>query len=203
MLLVVGDGSGRILDCNDAFVRIVGFESRAEVLATNLAAFYVNPKDRAQLLERLQVEGAAVNVEIPIRRRDGQLRWVLTSVVRASGHPQAHYDTTVVDITEHKQAEELRSVARVANAAAHEINNPLTTIVGRLAMLAAEPRLTPEDRDRVAQAQAAAERVKTIVIDMHHLTRVELFEHTSPSLPEMIDFRKSAGRPDTPPSPGS
>jgi two-component system NtrC family sensor kinase len=203
MLLVLGDGSGRILDCNDAFARIVGLGSPAEVLATNLAAFYVNPKDRVQLLERLQAEGAAVNVEIPIRRRDGQPRWVLMSVVRASGHPQTHYETTVIDITEHKQAEELRSIARVANAAAHEINNPLTLIVGRLAILADEPSLTPEVRDRVAQARAAAERIRTIVIDMHHLTRVEPFEHSSPTLPEMIDFRKSAGRPDTPPSPGS
>ncbi len=203
MLLVVGDGSGRILDCNDAFARIVGLGSPAKVLATNLAAFYVNPKDRAQLLERLQADGSAVNIEIPIRRHDGQLRWVLMSVVRASGHPQAHYDTTVIDITEHKQAEELRSVARVANAAAHEINNPLTLIVGRLAMLADEPNLAPDIRDRVAQARAAAERIRTIVIDMHRLTRVEPFEHTSPGLPEMIDFRKSAGRPDTPPSPGS
>ncbi len=203
MLLTLDDGSGRILDCNDAFAQIVGFGSPAEVLATNLAAFYVNPKDRVQLLERLQAEGSAVNVEIPIRRRDGQLRWVLMSVVRASGHPQAHYETTVIDITEHKQAEELRSIARVANAAAHEINNPLTLIVGRLAMLADEPNLSPEVRDRVAQARGAAERIRSIVIDMHHLTRVEPFEHSSPGLPEMIDFRKSAGRPDTPPSPGS
>jgi signal transduction histidine kinase len=148
-------------------------------------------------------EGSAVNVEIPIRRRDGQLRWVLMSVVPASGHLQAHYEATVIDTTEHKQAEELRSIARVANAAAHEINNPLTLIVARLAMLADEPSLTPEVRDRVAQARAAAERIRTIVIDMHHLTRGEPFEHSSPSLPEMIDFRESAGRPDTPPSPGS
>jgi PAS domain S-box-containing protein len=203
MLLSLGDGSGRILDCNDAFARIVGFESPAEVLATNLGAFYLNPKDRAQLLERVQADGSAVNVEIPIRRRDGQVRWVLISVVRASAHPHAHYETTVIDITEHKQAEELRSIARVANAAAHEINNPLTSVIGRLAMLADEPGLSPEGRSRVAQARVAAERIRTIVLDMHHLTRVEPFEHASPGLPEMIDLRKSAGRPETPPSPGS
>lgn len=201
MLLTLDDG--RILDCNEASARIVGLAGPAELLAMNVAAFYVTPKDREQLLERLKAEGSAVNVEIPIRRRDGQLRWVLTSVVRASGASQAHYETTIIDITEHKQADELRSMARLANAAGHEINNPLTLIVGRLAMLAEDPSLGPQARDRIAQAQAAAERIKTIVSDMQHLTRVTLFEHASPGLPEMIDIRKSAGTggPPSAPSP--
>jgi hypothetical protein len=68
-------------------------------------------------------------------------------------------------------------------------------------MLAEDPSLGPQVRDRIAQAQAAAGRIRTIVIDMHHLTRVELFEHASPGLPEMIDFGKSAGRTDPPPPP--
>lgn len=203
MLLTLDDG--RILDCNEAAARIVGFASPAELLAMNVAAFYVTPKDREQLLERLKAEGSAVNVEIPIRRRDGQLRWVLISVVRATTASRAHYETTIIDITEHKQAEELRSMARLANAAGHEINNPLTLIVGRLAMLAEDPSLDPQARNRLAQAQAAAERIKAIVRDMSHLTRVALFEHASPGLPEMIDIRKSAGPggpPSSPPPPG-
>ncbi|HEX5529978.1 MAG TPA: histidine kinase dimerization/phospho-acceptor domain-containing protein, partial [Methylomirabilota bacterium] len=90
---------------------------------------------------------------------------------------------------------ELRSIARLANAAAHEINNPLTLVLGRLAMLRDDPGLRPETRERVVQMLGAAERIREIVVDMNRLTRVQLFEHTGRGLPEMIDIRKSAKGP--------
>jgi len=130
-----------------------------------------------------------------MRRRDGRLIWVLASVIRGSGPPRADFETTLVDITEQKAADELRSIARLANAAAHEINNPLTMILGRLAMLRDDLTLKPETRERVVQMLAAGERIREIVVDMNRLTRVQLFEHTGRGLPEMIDIRKSASPP--------
>jgi PAS domain S-box-containing protein len=186
---------GRIVDCNDAFARILGFERPADALDANIGEFYVNPKERAQLLERVNAEGTAVNVELQFRRRDGGLIWVLASVIRGSGSPRADFEATLIDITEQKAADELRSIARLANAAAHEINNPLTLVLGRLAMLRDDPGLGPESRERVAQMLGAAERIREIVIDMNRLTRVQLFEHTGRGLPEMIDIRKSAEGP--------
>jgi signal transduction histidine kinase len=88
-------------------------------------------------------------------------------------------------------------MARLANAAAHEINNPLTLILGRLAMLLEDPTLRPEARERITQIHAAAERIREIVVDMNHLTHVQLFEHAGRGLPEMLDIRKSAGGPGT------
>ena len=155
--------------------------------------FYADPKDYQQLDERVKAEGSAVNVEVPFRRRDGRSIWVLLNVVRAAGVPEAAYETTLIDVTEHRAAEELRSIARLANAAAHEINSPLTVIIGRLTMLAEDPGLGERDREGITQARAAAERIKEIVLDMRQLTRVELFQHTSPTLPPMIDIRRSAG----------
>ena len=188
---------GRIVDCNEAFARILGFDSPADVLATNVGEFYVQPKERDQLLERVKAAGTAVNVELQLRRRDGRFIWVLANVIRGSGPPRADFETTLIDITEQKAADELRSMARLANAAAHEINNPLTLVLGRLAMLREDPSLRPEARERIAQIHAAAERIREIVVDMNHLTRVQLFEHAGRGLPEMIDIRKSAGAPGT------
>ena len=195
MCLAFADG--RILDCNEAFARILGFERPAEVLAVNIGRFYAQPKEREQLLERVKAEGTAVNVELQFRRRDGRLIWVLANVIRGSGPPRADFETTLIDITEQKEADELRSMARLANAAAHEINNPLTLILGRLAMLLEDPSLRPEARERITQIHAAAERIREIVVDMNHLTHVQLFEHAGRGLPEMLDIRKSAGGPAT------
>ncbi len=193
MCLTLADG--RIVDCNEAFARILGFEGPADALATNVGELYAQPKERDQLLERIKAEGTAVNVELQLRRRDGRLIWVLASVIRGSGPPRADFETTLIDITEQKAADELRSIARLANAAAHEINNPLTLVIGRLAMLREDPSLSPEARERIAQIHVAVERIREIVVDMNHLTRVQLFEHTGRGLPEMIDIRKSAGGP--------
>lgn len=186
---------GRVVDCNEAFARMLGFERPADVLAANAAEFYAEPKEREQLLERVKTEGAAINAEMQFRRRDGQLIWVLVNVIRGSGPPRSDFESTLIDITEQKAADELRSMARLANAAAHEINNPLTMVLGRLAMLREDPSLPAEARDRVGQVHAAAERIREIVVDMNHLTRVQLYEHAGRGLPEMLDIRKSAAPP--------
>ena len=36
------------------------------------------------------------------------------------------------------------------------------------------------------------QRLREIVVDMNHLTRIQLFEHAGRGLPEMIDIRRSA-----------
>ena len=180
---------------------MLGFERPADVLAANATEFYAEPKEREQLLERVKTEGAAINAEMQFRRRDGQLIWVLVNVIRGSGPPRSDFESTLIDITEQKAADELRSMARLANAAAHEINNPLTMVLGRLAMLREDPSLPAEARDRIGQIHAAAERIREIVVDMNHLTRVQLYEHAGRGLPEMLDIRKSAGPPENPPAP--
>jgi len=112
-------------------------------------------------------------------------------------------DPAVHDALARWAADELRSIARLANAAAHEINNPLTLVLGRLVMLRDDPGLSAETREWIVQIYAAAERIREIVVDMNHITRVQLFEHAGRGLPEMLDIRKSAGSPpagDAPPS---
>jgi PAS domain S-box-containing protein len=199
MCLTLADG--RIVDCNEAFARILGLSRPADALSVNVGELYAQPKERDQLLERVKAEGTAINVELQFRRRDGRLIWVLANI-RGSDAPRADFETTIIDITEQKAADELRSIARLANAAAHEINNPLTLVLGRLAMLRDDPNLSPEARERLAQAHAAAERIREIIVDMNHLTRVHLYEHSGQGLPEMLDIRKSATPPHPPPPPG-
>jgi len=63
MSLTLADG--RIVDCNPAFARILGFEQTADVLGTNVAELYAQPKEREQLLERVKADGAAINAELP------------------------------------------------------------------------------------------------------------------------------------------
>jgi len=74
---------GRILDCNDALVRYLGFDSREELLALPAWDLYHQRADRENFLSLLH-ERAMMNMRIPFRRKDGSS---LLGVVNASLTP--------------------------------------------------------------------------------------------------------------------
>ena len=84
----------------------------------------------------------------------------------------------------------LDSVARLANAAAHEINNPLMVILAQVEMLAAT--VPPRDRHRIESCRLAIERIAAIVDSMSRLTRLEPATGWPPELPAMLDLRRCA-----------
>ncbi len=98
---------GRLLDCNLAFVKILGFESKEDALSALTTSHYADPEDRSRLVERLRADGFVQSQEMRLRRKDGSEVWVLMNIglVRgAPGQPEL-LEGTLVDITEHKRAE--------------------------------------------------------------------------------------------------
>jgi len=87
------------------------------------------------------------------------------------------------------RAQGLRAVTRLANAAAHEINNPLAIIVGHAQILADRPGVA--ERHRFDRILAAAARIGEIVGHMTQITRLEDLD-TAPNLPPMLDLRRSS-----------
>ena len=100
-----------------------------------------------------------------------------------------------IDITDRTRAEEaerkamrLRATADLAAAAAHEINNPLTTVLANLALL----KLEGEAATKVERALEAGRRIQEIVERMTRIERVEMAPRPSPHLSPMLDIRKSS-----------
>jgi signal transduction histidine kinase len=77
----------------------------------------------------------------------------------------------------------------LANAAAHEINNPLTIVLGRLELLV--PHADPETRRRLEAMLAAANRIRTIVERMTRITRLETLDLASYLRPTLDIVRSS------------
>jgi len=73
---------GQILECNDAFVRLLGFSSRDEALSHNLREFYAEPQGRDELMARLRPGGITTNQKLQWRRHDGAPLAVLLNVRR-------------------------------------------------------------------------------------------------------------------------
>src|ERR1700756_461453 len=100
---------GRVLDCNDGWARILGYESRDEVLGRNASEFYFNPDERQPLLNELLEKHALFSREVQLRRKDGMPVWVLFNAALNSEHDTPILQATMIDISEWKRAEETLS----------------------------------------------------------------------------------------------
>jgi PAS domain S-box-containing protein len=98
---------GALLEVNDAFARILGFSAREELRDCKANDFYYQPADREAMLQRLLSEGSLSNYEACLRHKDGSPVCVLANVVlhEESSGPDV-IQSTIIDITERKRAEE-------------------------------------------------------------------------------------------------
>jgi len=66
---------GRVVECNDAFAKILGYDSREEVLRTGQLDYFVK-SDFPTLIAALEDLRTIDNVSVCLRRRNGTLVWV-------------------------------------------------------------------------------------------------------------------------------
>jgi PAS domain S-box-containing protein len=100
---------GKILDCNEAFVRMLGYSSKEEVLKLDVAkALYVDLEDRKKFLQEIARQGYVRNFAIVLRCRDGRKINVIESsfATRDPVGKIERYQGVVLDVTEMKRAEE-------------------------------------------------------------------------------------------------
>jgi PAS domain S-box-containing protein len=106
--VAIGNLDGKVLDCNRAWARMLGYDSVEEVRGRRAEEFYFQPEDREPLLAELRREGAFLSREMPLLRKDGTPVWVLFNcVVRSSDSGKPLVQATAIDITERKNAGEL------------------------------------------------------------------------------------------------
>jgi PAS domain S-box-containing protein len=107
---------GQVLDCNPAFVRIMGYASREELLACHALEFYFSPSERQDFLEQCRSLGSLTNFASRLRRKDGSSVWVLENVEPVQGHDGAPpmIEGTLVDISQQKFAEAAHNKAQRA-----------------------------------------------------------------------------------------
>ena len=108
----------------------------------------------------------------------------------AAERPELVPDRKLVERAAPK-AETLRWVVTLAAAVSHEINNPLTAVMGNLELLEKMHRLDAYGRARLEAARAAAGQIKEKVRRLGRITRLELATNGS-ALPPMLDLEKSS-----------
>ncbi len=100
---------GRILDCNEAMLRIFGYNSREELFAIRTQQLYYDPAQRDLMLRIIGEKRKLSEYEVCFRRKDGSRCWALLTVRLldpSAGEFGGSLISTVLDINHRKQQEE-------------------------------------------------------------------------------------------------
>lgn len=191
------DSHGKITMVNDQFCLISGY-SRAELIGKDhrVVNSGTHPKSFFQELWRTISSGKIWQGELCNRNKSGKLYWVATTItpfLDASGKPY-QYLAIRQDITALKQAQQtildqqaklvatsrLSAIGEMAAAITHEINNPLTVILGRAEMiqtLSERGPIDPETLKRLIDTiLVTGKRIEKIVRSMKSLAHKDTDE---------------------------
>src|SRR5262249_16630086 len=166
----------------------------------------VHPEDLAetkriyfQALQRQE----SVEMEHRVRRYDGEYRWVRETQV-ARFEPDgafAGFVGALADITDHKRAEDelarqrealyqsekLSALGSLLAGVAHELNNPLSVVVGQATMLE-DGAVDPKTAERAEKIRRAADRCSRIVRSFLSLARRRTPELTAVQLNSVVEM---------------
>ena len=163
---------GRFLEVNPAFVRILGYDSKEELMAVDIPSqLYFDPADRES--ERMTDRNEEMAI-YRLRRKDGSAVWVEDHgryVFNPSGEVEFH-EGILRDVTDRLRAEEERkrleeklfraqkmeSIGTMAAGLAHDFNNILNVIMGNAELMRTLPGVPEAGKRRVENVAKASER---------------------------------------------
>jgi two-component system sensor histidine kinase DctS len=204
------DLHGRITYVNPAFCRMVGWSTEELVGREPPMPYWMDEEiDIAQDWNARILAGQAPEqgFEIRFRRHDGEIFWALiheAPLVDAQGR-HTGWMGSIVDITQHKQSEELKrqqqerlqatarlvSMGEMASSLAHELNQPLAAIssytTGSLNLIDSKQTDLTEIHGVLAKVQAQAQRAGHIIRRIYEFVRRAEPKWEACDMAELID----------------
>ncbi len=178
---------GELKRVNPALVRMLSYDSEAEVLALDLGRdVYVDPAERARLIEQYRTAQVIKGVEAEWKRKDGH-----HILVRLSGRPPRDEQGRLIgfsmlaeDVTEQRtleralqQAQKMETVGQLTGGIAHDFNNLLTVILAHARLMAeALPGERLDLRRDLEEVQGGARRGAELVRKLLGFSRHEKLE---------------------------
>ena len=123
---------GDFIDINDAGLKLLGFENKAEALVSNVKDFYVDISERTGLLEEIYGKGLVEGKHVKFRNKTGDVIEVaITSRARMddSGNFVCH-EGIVHNISKALEDQRNRVVRNTAGSMCHYLNTHLMTLSG-------------------------------------------------------------------------
>jgi len=156
---------GQFLDANPALMDMLGYSDLESLRTGNVMSLYVDSGDWERWQSQMERDGVVRGFEAQFRRCDGETIWARNTAhaVRNGDGSVLHYEGSLEDITERKQAEEtlreqerrlasIETLQQVFITLSHHINNAMTAISGK-AQLCELGVVTKEELTGVCEAQ--------------------------------------------------
>lgn len=185
-LIAAANERGKIVIFNRRFEDVSGY-AKEEAIGRNPLRLLVPKEHRKRLSEKFGAirEGKPIlEIEIPFIAKDGR-RLTVTWNAAAVNLPSGNAAIVVVgqDVTNQKrmqeelvQSKKLASIGELVSGVAHELNNPLTVIMGYSQLLISQQVLEDKHRDMAQKVMDAACRSKRIVENLLAFARKKKLE---------------------------
>ncbi|MFN2289611.1 MAG: PAS domain S-box protein [Anaerolineae bacterium] len=172
--------SGHLLYVSPAYEAIWG-QSRDRLYDDATSFLHAVHEDDRQRIREIWEQGwQSRGVEFRLLRPDGTLRWIRARAFPIQDSQKRVYRIAGIaqDVTEQKQAQEslvqterMGMAAQLAASLAHEINNPLQSVVGCLDLALEALDAGREPRKYIDVASKASERAARVVAQLRELHR--------------------------------
>jgi PAS domain S-box-containing protein len=190
--------SGLIVDVNDAFLQLYGYE-RDEMIGrtTTELHLYSLPDERIEIIRLIGECGQVVNREVQVRRKSGENLLVLYSAELIELGGESFLQVMMTDVTERKrlegqirQAQKMEAVGQLAGGVAHDFNNILSAIIGYSHLILEKVEESEPEKKYIEEILKASQRAAALTQGLLAFSRKQAVSLAVIDLSEVIQGNK-------------